>query len=1398
MMDKALKKGKTALNWLLAAVLVLSLLAGAAPVSAANAASPPMTETEVQDFFAPAQPSGSMTVKLYPTEVVEAGTPTLVTFGVPFTRGSVTEEQLDRVRVLKDGVEIPAYVEPLTPWRHAANPAIDQASVRIARIQIQYTFTETYPGYEEITVEWGGPLRQANVSALQDPRGAWHLVTSGTFIAEDNVYEPDVYAVLPKTVMTDGIIRPHRMAPMDDGVPLTRQDPLTVKSQLPMEQYLAYDHSSVNNFYTAINEDDPIEHRLMQYKTVGDVWLFDRSSTMFVSYMRSGSFKMLREAVRSTEFYRTKLLDNGLFSLRTRSMYSTNENLAYAHWLTGDDVMKASIAKIVNAYNNDAHRWSPNLGFWTERIAGLKLLAHIVAYEVLGDDYKASMLDIIDALIWHQNGADGQIPAQRIDGGLYHTDAQHGEGAPDTWLASPWMSVFVNDAMVRAYAFTEREDIALFIKRLGNVFKAAGKRSKTANIWAENPPYEQGPHIYAAIHPGSLVFPDYMINIDGSSNMRWNDDVEHAIDVAGAAAWAAYFAELLGTPDPALAKLANQLYDTYEIGVKYWIQPHPSNQNVYVYRVNPPRKYSWQLRTTGHFSWVMAQLGGRTASPNGNYYVYVPYTPNAPVTTYAFAEPKTGIVEIEFDVTPLADRVNGHIAFNSANSVMSFSSDRRINLILGSNGYFVANNNTATQSVNAIPYAKDETYHVAVTIDVDNKTYDITVDGITLADDYAFRSNAALAKGNVGAMGVVALEGSFKVTNISEELIGLVDNDTIGMDETNNPAVVNGVRVYSVGPAHKFKKVQDVVALLKPGDIVEVEGDAVYPAPIFIDAGNSGTKEQPITIKGLTMNGRKPVIKTLNAANMVEVDADHIVFDNFEVAGNLAEVLARFPGVDYGSIMAQPGAVRTDISNQTVYRAIFHKADGLVVRNSVIHDARMGILSSDIGSGSITVEYSEVYHNGTNSGHHNLYLAADEAAHPESAARVQYNYIHDSNTGNGLKTRARRNEVYFNWFENNYHQSLELIGPDPNFDIEDGYYAFLTVEELRKTNPDYGEFFRREDSDVVGNVIVHTQGSLVRVGGDGTSDLSAYTGRVGPSFGQSYGRYRFVNNTFVHYSDAADIPAIRIEFGVESVELYNNVFYKPNGAPMRIVAENTDSSSINKANWASGSRQVKGANNWVQTNALDVPGADEWTGTIFGTDPGFADARAEVKNFNPTADSPLRRAGVPIEETVAVWDDWENTLYDFPAPWPVQGYDMRDYTGKPVLLTNQDNAFPNPLMNVGYDAVNPAAMTASLRTDAGAPAIGAFAGEITAADLAAQLDYFIASGEITGPSVNQLTNALRQVEHHLSGGRTQQAIDHLDRFTDRLHNPPSSAYISEAARTLLAMRAASLREALIR
>jgi len=132
----------------------------------------PSAAHAVDTFQAPPQTSGTIQVKLYPTEGVATGVATRVTFGVPFTRGSVTPADVAKIRVLKSGVEIPAYVQNVAPWRHVTNPAIDGQSVRVARIQINYTFATAYPGSETITVEWGTTTR------AQTPMAAFTLRTS--------------------------------------------------------------------------------------------------------------------------------------------------------------------------------------------------------------------------------------------------------------------------------------------------------------------------------------------------------------------------------------------------------------------------------------------------------------------------------------------------------------------------------------------------------------------------------------------------------------------------------------------------------------------------------------------------------------------------------------------------------------------------------------------------------------------------------------------------------------------------------------------------------------------------------------------------------------------------------------------------------------------------------------------------------------------------------------------------------------------------------------------------------------------------------------------------------------------------------------------------------------------
>ena len=338
---------------------------------------------------------------------------------------------------------------------------------------------------------------------------------------------------------------------------------------------------------------------------------------------------------------------------------------------------------------------------------------------------------------------------------------------------------------------------------------------------------------------------------------------------------------------------------------------------------------------------------------------------------------------------------------------------------------------------------------------------------------------------------------------------------------------------YRVGAGQLFASFSALPAL-KPGDVIEVMGGQTYSA---VTLRASGTASAKITFRGVTVNGQRPLIS--GGINTVQFElSNHVVFDNFEVTGGTS-------------------------------RCIFNHAADVTVSNTLVHDCPAhGILGADYDSGSLTLDHVEVHHSGFADQKHAIYIATDEVAYPGSVFRMQYCYLHDNNGGHGVKSRAERNEIYYNWIEGSYYHELELIGSDGA-----------------------AESVAREDSDIVGNVIRkaggHPSGHTVRIGGDGTA--------------MTRGRYRFVNNTFILAATSGS--AIRVFDAAESVEAHNNVFYREGGGTIELI----------RTVEASPLPAVYGTHNWVMTGSANPAG---WTGTITGTVPGFASSSA--MDYRPT------------------------------------------------------------------------------------------------------------------------------------------------------------------------------------
>lgn len=374
------------------------------------------------------------------------------------------------------------------------------------------------------------------------------------------------------------------------------------------------------------------------------------------------------------------------------------------------------------------------------------------------------------------------------------------------------------------------------------------------------------------------------------------------------------------------------------------------------------------------------------------------------------------------------------------------------------------------------------------------------------------------------------------------------------------PALASAAN-YDVGPSRELKQLQSVVARLLPGDTVRVDGDATYAGGVtFTRPGAAG---RPIVIVGRPVNGKRPHLAGgTNTVHFQSDDtyksgADHYVFQGFELTGGTS-------------------------------RCVFHQAGDLTLRDLIVHDCpKQGILGADVGAGSMTLEYSDVYACGGGDRDHQIYMSTDQVNRPGSVFRMRHNFVHDGRGGNNVKSRSERNEIHFNWIEGAFYHELELIGPDPD-GVDDGWTPRL----------------KREDSDVMGNVFwkkataARPDGnfSVFRVGGDAT--------------GESHGRYRFTHNTII----AGTSAVFRCFDSLESVEAHNNVFHRPGGG-LNMVREA-------EANWTKGSATFAGSNNWVVNGAVNVPAS--WTGTLQGADPGFADFSGG--DFRPGPASPLRNA----------------------------------------------------------------------------------------------------------------------------------------------------------------------------
>jgi hypothetical protein len=433
-------------------------------------------------------------------------------------------------------------------------------------------------------------------------------------------------------------------------------------------------------------------------------------------------------------------------------------------------------------------------------------------------------------------------------------------------------------------------------------------------------------------------------------------------------------------------------------------------------------------------------------------------------------------------------------------------------------------------------------------------------------------------------------------------------------------------QVWRVGPGRTHSGLDAVAPLLEEGDVVELDPGTYAPVRFT----KSGSADRPIVIRGV--GGSRPVIRGTSAdafrATVHFDTANHYLLENVEIDGG--------------------GGTRATSQNRTCVRLM---GSVIVLRDVFVHDCpRNGLLGADLYSGTVVLDRVEVARAGapattSENTAHAIYIATDRDHFPGSVLRVMNSHIH-AFEGNGIKSRAERAEIYFNWIE------TKLQRPRVSGETQEPviYTLELIGYEEYEAKP-------RIDADVVGNVLVHRNIYGFRLGGDGT--------------GASRGRVRLMNNSIV-VSDAmtASTPLIRLFHALESLYLGNNVFVRMgSGAQtaIRLFRDDLAGETTPGDGWTGGGPRVAGHSNWMPTGSdtrlygPDPSGApvavlaDTQQGTA---NPGLANiAAADTLDVSPSGAlvGGGRDPAAPVASEVAVPDPLRVLVYRGFARRPTSG-----------------------------------------------------------------------------------------------------------------------------------------------
>ena len=334
-------------------------------------------------------------------------------------------------------------------------------------------------------------------------------------------------------------------------------------------------------------------------ETIYEPWLFDRASVAYYMYKRSVSStdkaRWYQQFLSDFEYYRNHISSGGYFTPKTGEQdgkYGYVTPFLLYERETGDDQYRSIAQRIYNFSVSDFSSTYSSGGLWTEREIGFALETAVSWYDLTRDP---SALTRINALVnqWtSRSNLGGGVPLTTID--------QHegGGSSPSQLITSPWMSNLYFQAARRLYSLTGNTEVLQQVSRYAD--------------WMEQNAYFDGSVIddtYAG-----LTAAYYLVGPTGpyTPETPSEGDFDHCLDVSGLISFAIEAKQILGQSTDALINRRAQLRNC---AVFAFTDATRTTTYLPKYRVNPPRKFNWWMRSTIGYDGGLSSVASVTPTP---------------------------------------------------------------------------------------------------------------------------------------------------------------------------------------------------------------------------------------------------------------------------------------------------------------------------------------------------------------------------------------------------------------------------------------------------------------------------------------------------------------------------------------------------------------------------------------------------------------------------------------------------------------------------------------------------------------------------------------------------------------------------------------------------------------